>query len=140
MRGIEAPERLHGHVEGALRSLRVGAGLRQQRDQFERWRRKPPVSVEPADRALGPVQAEHVFQPVDLGDAARDQLTRPGTVRVVQDDLGRRSQRDAGPAVQVRRLRPGRPGPDRRKRQASGRCRNGDKAPPGRRGTGPPIH
>ena len=46
MRGIEAPERLHGHVEGALRPLRVGAGLRQQRDQFERRRRKPPVSVE----------------------------------------------------------------------------------------------
>ena len=137
MRGIEAPERLDGHVEGALRPLRKQTSVSQQLKEFERRRRKPPVPVEPADRALGPVQAEHVLQPVDLGDAARDQPARAGTVRVVQDDLGRRSQCDAGPAVQVRRLRAG---PDRRERQAGRRCRNGDEAPPGRRGTGPPIH
>ena len=106
VRGVEAPERLHGHVEGALRPLRIGARLRQQRHQFQRRRRKAALPVEAGDRALRPVEAEHVLKPVDLGDAARDQPPRAGSVRIVQDDLGRSPQRDARPPVQMRRLRP----------------------------------
>ena len=36
----------------------------------------------------GPVEAEHVLQPLDLGDAAGDEAARAGCVRIVQDDLG----------------------------------------------------
>ena len=135
--GIEAPERLHGDIEGALRPLRIRTRLGQERDQLQRRCREPAVLVEAGERALRPVEAEHVLQPVDLGDAARDQAACAGGVRVGEDDLGRRPQCDAGPAVQRRCLGAG---ADRRKRQAGRRCGNGDEAAPGRRPAGHHAH
>ena len=70
-----------------------------------------PSRLRRADGALGPVEAEHVLQPVDLGDAARDQAARAGSVGIMQDDLRRSAERNAGPAVQMRCLGAG---PDRR--------------------------
>ena len=137
VRGVEAPERLHCDVEGALRPLRVGARLRQQRNQLQRRRREVAVPVEARDRALGPVEAEHVLQPVDLFDAARDQAARSGGVGIVKDDLCRSAECNAGPAVQMRCLGAG---PDRREGQAGGGGRDGDEAAPGRRGSGPARH
>ena len=132
VRRVGAPERLHGGVEGALRPFGEVTGLGQQGDEFQRGRREAAVAVEAGERARRPVEAEHVLQPVDLGDAARDQAARAGGVGAVQDDLGRSAQRDAGPAVQRRRLR-ARAGS--REREAGRRRGDGDEAPPGRRGT-----
>ena len=132
VRGMEAPERLHGDVEGALRPLRIGAGLGQQRDEFERRRREATVPIEAGERALGPVEAEHVLQPVDLGDAAVDEAAGAGGVRIVQDDLGGGAQRDAGPAVQIHRLRAGARRHEREARRGRG---DSDEAPPCGRGS-----
>ena len=52
--GVEAPERLHGGVEGALRPLGEDAGLRQQGDEVQGGRRDAAVAVEAGERAQRP--------------------------------------------------------------------------------------
>jgi hypothetical protein len=58
MARVKSPERLDGEVEGTARGQADAVRLAQQIEQLERRLDEPAVPVEPADRAVGAIQAE----------------------------------------------------------------------------------
>ena len=101
MIGIEPPERLHGHVERAGRTRREGSAPCQDVHQLQRRRGQPAGPIEAAHGAFGPIEAKNIFQPVDLRDALGDQALGAPSFRMMQEDLGLRTERAAGPPMDM---------------------------------------
>jgi len=95
VRGVEPIERLHRRIEGAAARSRQVEALRQQLDQFERRVAQFAGRVQPRQRRIGTVQAEHRLEPVDLADAALHERLRLLAFGV--DQRHRRQRTHRGP-------------------------------------------
>ena len=127
--GVESPQRLHRHVEGAAADFAVAPALGQHAHQVERRFVEHSVAIEARQRAVGPIEAHHLLEPPHLGEARRDQPVGRRRVGVV--DLQRRvaAERRSRPDAQLRRR--GARRQNRQQRQAAGGGGDGEEAAAG---------
>ena len=130
MRRIEIPKRLHRHVEGARRQVAIAAAFGKHPDQIERRIFDKSIPIETRQRAVRTIQAHHLLQPLDFGQARRDQPIGGGRVGVVNLHRGvgaqRRARPDAKQGICCGRCACGREG---KQRQSASSGRDGDEAP-----------
>jgi hypothetical protein len=84
--GVKLPERLYRDVEGTSREAAETQALLEEHDEIERRLAHLAVAVEPGQRRIGPVEAEHRLEPLDLHDAARHQKLRGAAVGMGEDE------------------------------------------------------